>query len=951
MNARSDPSALAAAKAAGANQTPQKPLHLVAPETGGQGGAVHVPKASLLTQGDYARLGPDLLITGPDGEQVLIQDYFLTDAPPSLVSDDGAQISGDLAEKLAGAMAPGQFAQAGAGGSARQSIGQIETLNGAVNVVHADGTKGVLHKGDAVYQGDVLQTGKASAIGVVFLDKTSLSLGGDGRMVLDQMVYDPSSGSGKSAFSLVQGTFSFVSGQISKSAPDAMMVRTPVATIGIRGTLGTAGYTPEKGLTAALLPEGANGTVVAGEMTISNQGGTQTINVANFVTQVLTFFTAPPPAISISASQIQTYFGQTLQNLPPPPSNPAALQAVQQMQQQAQAQGFQAGLQASQAGTAAGLQNGDIKVQQTAPADQVAKDKVAQLAINTMISAGKTLNAAQDSGKEIKAGIDRAVSEGKSLDDIARDVAKEIVRELGLGDNQLNGDNNAGQMVGHFLQTTGQGDGAPRVDGGRALGDLARESGNALRDQIQQQIAREITRVVEAVSGANQVVTTQNYTVLFDDYAYGTTANDTLTGGTGNTNFIFDYSQLGGFDTVNDSGATGQDRLTFTNMVNMRIEMYDPTSGDGKVLGVGYSGFGSSTSVSEITISTAIDDIQASAGGLADGIILTDAMASGKLVNTSNHGYIVVGTLLGGDTIDESGYLSPMGSIVFGLGGADIITGTSGNDAIYGGLGGDTLFGKAGNDKLFGDAGDDLIYSDFDASGVGGYANDAIDGGLGTDTLNYSTISGNIVVDISTTSGYSSTSTYTDSITNIENIYTGSGSDTIIGDSGANTLIGWLGSDSLTGNGGADVFAFRLGNGSTINPTSDSTSLDRITDLVFGTDKFLLLDSPSTGASLSAVPLASITYAYNAGTLSTGTLAGDITSIFADRDGAGVGTGGMTANDFVFFTSSSDSHTYLAVESGFTAGYQSNQDIFIDVTGVSGLSAGTLTKTDVVSNT
>jgi len=177
------------------------------------------------------------------------------------------------------------------------------------------------------------------------------------------------------------------------------------------------------------------------------------------------------------------------------------------------------------------------------------------------------------------------------------------------------------------------------------------------------------------------------------------------------------------------------------------------------------------------------------------------------------------------------------------------------------------------------------------------------------------------------------------------------GSFSLVGGSGSDTLMGGLGSDSLTGNGGADVFAFRLGNGSTVNSTSDSTALDRITDMVFGTDKFLLLDSPSTSSSLSPVSLASITYAYNAGTLSTGTLAGDIASIFADRDGAGAGSTVMQANNFIFFTSSSDSHTYLAVESGLTSGYQSSQDIFVDVTGITGLSTGSLTVTDVVSNT
>ncbi|MEK9670883.1 MAG: hypothetical protein VW268_00080 [Rhodospirillaceae bacterium] len=36
--------------------------------------------------------------------------------------------------------------------------------------------------------------------------------------------------------SVVKGVFSFVSGQVAKTDPDAMKIDTPVATIGIRGT-------------------------------------------------------------------------------------------------------------------------------------------------------------------------------------------------------------------------------------------------------------------------------------------------------------------------------------------------------------------------------------------------------------------------------------------------------------------------------------------------------------------------------------------------------------------------------------------------------------------------------------------------------------------------------------------------------------------------------------------
>ncbi len=123
------------------------------------GKAVILPQEINLSGAEYSRLGPDLLLVQPDGGTILIRDYFVQEETPDLLSQAGAALSGDLIVKLAGPMAPGQYAQA-AGKVAAQAIGRVETLSGAVKVTHADGTQGELHKGDSVFQGDILQTPK-----------------------------------------------------------------------------------------------------------------------------------------------------------------------------------------------------------------------------------------------------------------------------------------------------------------------------------------------------------------------------------------------------------------------------------------------------------------------------------------------------------------------------------------------------------------------------------------------------------------------------------------------------------------------------------------------------------------------------------------------------------------------------------------------------------------------
>ena len=199
--------------------------------------SIVIPDGALLLGGDYQRQGSDLLIVGRDGDQVLVRDFFSDGTPPDLSTVDGAVISADLAARLAGPLAPGQYAQAGALGAA-EPIGSVETVSGKVEAVRTDGTRVSLSEGDPVFSGDVLETADGGAVSVVFVDETTLGLDADSRMTLDEMVYDPGTQEGEMGLTLLQGALTFVSGQIAKTEPDAMTISTPTATIGIRGTAG-----------------------------------------------------------------------------------------------------------------------------------------------------------------------------------------------------------------------------------------------------------------------------------------------------------------------------------------------------------------------------------------------------------------------------------------------------------------------------------------------------------------------------------------------------------------------------------------------------------------------------------------------------------------------------------------------------------------------------------------
>ncbi|WP_409721255.1 Ig-like domain-containing protein [Pseudorhodoplanes sp.] len=196
---------------------------------------VEVPDAHLLFNGEFQRVGMnDLKIVGEDGESFFIADYFATDKRPHLMSREGATLSPAVVEALAGPLAPGQLAQAGGqAASAQPVIGRVEAVSGSATVVR-NGVTVTLNAGDTVRKGDVVQTSGGSSVAIVFSDGTTFSLSANARMVLNDFVYTDGGAGNAAMLSLVQGTFSFVAGQVAKTGD--MRVETPVATMGIRGT-------------------------------------------------------------------------------------------------------------------------------------------------------------------------------------------------------------------------------------------------------------------------------------------------------------------------------------------------------------------------------------------------------------------------------------------------------------------------------------------------------------------------------------------------------------------------------------------------------------------------------------------------------------------------------------------------------------------------------------------
>jgi hypothetical protein len=133
----------------------------------------------------------------------------------------------------------------------------------------------------------------------------------------------------------------------------------------------------------------------------------------------------------------------------------------------------------------------------------------------------------------------------------------------------------------------------------------------------------------------------------------------------------------------------------------------------------------------------------------------------------------------------------------FGDSGNDVLSGGSGPDILSGGDGIDELSGGSGNDALEGGAGNDELDGGEGADEVGG--GDGVDAAFQTSTADQTLTLDDIANDGEAAEG--------DNIrSDVEQVATNVGNDTIVGSSANNDLFGDDGNDDLTGLGGQDLF-------------------------------------------------------------------------------------------------------------------------------------------------
>jgi hypothetical protein len=180
--------------------------------------------------------------------------------------------------KLAAAALVALFAAAPLTDGARaQQVGTAAAVNPAAQARGSSGSRTIVI-GQSIAHRERVQTTSAGSVQLLFLDKTSMTIGPNSDLAIDEYVYDPVSNTGKLAATLTKGVMRFVGGQISHAGN--AQVTTPNAVVGIRGGVGI--FSPQSvyiGYGEGNVRSGSsNVTLSAGEYTQTLGGGAPPTN-------------------------------------------------------------------------------------------------------------------------------------------------------------------------------------------------------------------------------------------------------------------------------------------------------------------------------------------------------------------------------------------------------------------------------------------------------------------------------------------------------------------------------------------------------------------------------------------------------------------------------------------------------------------------------------------------
>ena len=185
-------------------------------------------------------------------------------------------------------------------------IGDVILHEGNANIERTDGEDVDAKKDLDIFQYDTVKTGKGK-VAIGFIDDTRVDVTQHSKLIIDEFVYDPNTKTGSLSLKAALGTVRYASGQIAKTSPTNVQIKTPTATIGVRGTDFSMTIDEVGSSTIILLPScDTNGNCFVGEISVESDAGMVIMNQAFQATVVDTISSRPlkPVIVDLEESLI-----------------------------------------------------------------------------------------------------------------------------------------------------------------------------------------------------------------------------------------------------------------------------------------------------------------------------------------------------------------------------------------------------------------------------------------------------------------------------------------------------------------------------------------------------------------------------------------------------------------------------------------------------------------------
>ena len=176
------------------------------------------------------------------------------------------------------------------------SIGDVILQEGNSVVERKEGDEFESKKDLDIFSYDTVRTGKGKTA-IEFVDDTRVDVTEHSKLVIDEFIYDPDPSKSKLALNMASGTARFITGKLGLINKENISIKTPTASIGIRGTDFTA-TVDELGRSLIILLPNADGTS-SGEITVTTAMGVEILNEAFQATMVSAWEQEPTPAVTL----------------------------------------------------------------------------------------------------------------------------------------------------------------------------------------------------------------------------------------------------------------------------------------------------------------------------------------------------------------------------------------------------------------------------------------------------------------------------------------------------------------------------------------------------------------------------------------------------------------------------------------------------------------------------